>query len=47
MFFKVVDSLEDYVDLMKEIFDFPTIKEYLKTNKILINSLHGGNGNRT
>lgn len=41
---EVIDSLQDYVDLMKEIFDFATIKEYLKTNKILVNSLHGVTG---
>jgi phosphoglucomutase len=46
LFFQVVDSLQDYVDLMKEIFDFATIKEYLKTHKVLINSLHGGNEER-
>ena len=37
-----MDSLQDYVDLMKDIFDFAPIKEYMKTHKILINSLHGG-----
>ena len=28
--------------MMKSIFDFPAIKEYLKSTKILVNSLHGG-----
>ena len=39
---EVVDSLNDYVDLMKSIFDFDVIRNYLKSTKILINSLHGG-----
>lgn len=41
---EVIDSLQDYVELMKEIFDFSIIKEYLKSHKILINSLHGVTG---
>lgn len=41
---EVVDSFDDYVQMMKEIFDFPVIKEYLKGTKILINSLHGVTG---
>jgi phosphoglucomutase len=39
---QVIDSLTDYVDLMKEIFDFSAIKTYLLSHKILVNSLHGG-----
>lgn len=44
---EVIDSVQDYLDLMKEIFDFPKIKEYLATGcdgkpfPILINSLNG------
>lgn len=30
---EVVDSTKDYVDLMKEIFDFDVIREFLRTNK--------------
>merc|ERR1719195_886791 len=29
---------------MKSIFDFPAIKEYLRSTKILLNSLHGVTG---
>nr|CAD7399840.1 unnamed protein product [Timema poppensis] len=47
---EVIDSVEDYLQLMKEIFDFPTIKNLLKGGgakkpfKILINSLNGVTG---
>jgi len=41
---EVVDSLQDYVDLMKSIFDFEAIKKHLQSTKILINSLHGVTG---
>jgi len=41
---EVMDSLKDYVDMMKSIFDFPAIKEYLRSTKILLNSLHGVTG---
>ena len=41
---EVVDSLDDYVDLMKSIFDFNLIKDHLKSIKILVNSLHGVTG---
>ena len=27
---EVMDSLKDYVEMMKSIFDFPAIKEYLR-----------------
>ena len=40
---EVIDQVEDYLEMMKSIFDFDMIKQYLKTNKILLNSLHGGN----
>ena len=41
---EVVDSLDDYVALMKSIFDFNLIKDHLKGIKILLNSLHGVTG---
>ena len=40
----VADSIQDYIDMMKGIFNFEEIKEYLKSQKILINSLHGVTG---
>ena len=45
---EVLDSVQDYLDYMKEIFDFPSIKQLLSgeggQNKLYItaNSLHGG-----
>jgi phosphoglucomutase len=45
---EVVDSVADYVKLMKEIFDFDSLRDLLKGTegrepfKILINSLNGG-----
>ena len=43
---EIVDPTEDYVELMKEIFDFPQIKKMIKEKnfKLLINSLHGATG---
>ena len=44
---EVVDSCKDYVELMKEIFDFGQIRELVaggKNMKVLINSLHGVTG---
>ncbi len=43
-FVEIVDGLDDYVDLMKSIFDFPAISTWVAKNKILINSLHGVTG---
>lgn len=45
---EVVDSVSDYLELMKEIFDFDSIKNLICGTgqaplKILINSMHGGN----
>ena len=40
----VIDSIDDYVEMMKGIFDFDMIKEHLKGINILINSLHGVTG---
>ena len=39
---EIIDPVDDYVEMMKNIFDFPMIKDYLKSLKILLNSLHGG-----
>lgn len=42
---KVVDPVSDYVDLMKEIFNFNAIKDHLKSGfKIIINCMHGVTG---
>ncbi len=41
---EVIDPMDDYVEMMKSIFDFPMIKEHLKSTKILVNSLHGVTG---
>lgn len=45
----IIDSVNDYVELVKEIFDFASIKKLLQgsvsgkpTFKILINSMNGG-----
>ncbi len=44
---EVVDSVDDYLELMKEIFDFESIKNLIQGTgqaplKVLINSMHGG-----
>lgn len=39
---EVVDSVEDYVQLMKKIFDFNLLKNFLSNFSIVINSMHGG-----
>ena len=41
----VIDSVQDYVQLMKEIFDFNLLKGFLSTFPIVINSMHGGKAN--
>jgi phosphoglucomutase len=44
----IKDSVEDYVVLMKEIFDFPLLKAFLSGSgdeggmKLLVNSMNGG-----
>jgi phosphoglucomutase len=40
----VVDPMDDYVEMMKTIFDFSLIKDNLKSTKILLNSMHGVTG---
>lgn len=41
---QVIDSVADYVDYMKEIFDFSAIKSYLSSPgvDVLLNSMNGG-----
>merc|ERR1712088_884888 len=41
---EVIDSIDDYVEMMKGIFDFNVIKEHLKGIKVLLNSMHGVTG---
>lgn len=44
----IKDSVQDYVDLMKEIFDFPLLKTFLDGSgeqagmKLLVDSMNGG-----
>lgn len=44
---EVIDSTTDYVDMLKDIFDFPTIKKFFNSHphfKILFDGLHGVTG---
>jgi phosphoglucomutase len=44
---QIVDSVSDYVDLMKDIFSFDGLKEFFKNNpgfKVLFDSMHGVTG---
>jgi phosphoglucomutase len=44
---QVIDPVKDYVELMKEIFDFGQIKKLVSAGgplKVLINSMHGATG---
>ncbi|GFS74077.1 phosphoglucomutase [Nephila pilipes] len=42
---EIVDSVDDYLLLMKEIFDFPSIKSHISGGfKLLINCMHGVTG---
>jgi phosphoglucomutase len=41
---EVIDITSDYVQLMKEIFDFGAIKSYLQTKRVLLNAMHGVTG---
>lgn len=44
---EIIDSTKDYVDFMKEIFDFDLIRSFIKSNpdfKILFDSLNGVTG---
>ena len=39
---EVIDPVADYVGLMKEIFEFNLLKEFLKDFKIVANGMNGG-----
>ena len=41
---KVVDSVQDYVKLMKEIFDFQMLSDYVQKEniKLVVNGMNGG-----
>jgi phosphoglucomutase len=42
---EVIDSVEDYVTMLKDIFDFPLIKQFIRSNPsftVLFDALHGG-----
>lgn len=42
---EIIDSVDDYITMLKEIFDFPLIKSFLQSNpsfKVLFDGLHGG-----
>ena len=41
---EVKDSVKDYAEYMKEIFDFDAIKKLISGGscKVLINAMHGG-----
>ncbi|KAL1968352.1 hypothetical protein VTN77DRAFT_1881 [Rasamsonia byssochlamydoides] len=44
---EVIDSVADYVDFLKEIFDFDLIREFLNTHKdfkVLFDAMHGVTG---
>lgn len=44
---EIIDSTADYVQMLKEIFDFPQIKDFLHTHKdfkVLFDALHGVTG---
>ncbi len=40
---QVIDSVQDYLELMKDIFNFEALKSYLQTSgvRITVNSLNG------
>lgn len=45
MAIEVIDGIDDYVALMKEIFNFDEIKSFLQSNKnfkVLFDGMHGG-----
>ena len=42
---EIVDSVQDYLELMKEVFDFSKLRELLSGDnslKVLLNAMHGG-----
>ena len=44
---EVIDSVSDYLELMKDIFDFGAIRNFLQNFPILINCMNGGNEMRS
>lgn len=41
---QIIDSVQDYLELMKSIFDFDALRAYFKSGtKITVTSLNGGN----
>ncbi len=38
---EIIDSVKDYVELMKEIFDFPLLKDFVQDFKIIANGMNG------
>ena len=42
---EIIDSVQDYLELMKNVFDFNKLKELLSGDnslKVLLNAMHGG-----
>ena len=40
---EIVDSVTDYVEYMKELFDFPLLKKFIGDGfKVIVNGMHGG-----
>ena len=43
---QIIDSVQDYLELMREIFDFKALRTFFKSGvKITVNALNGGNLN--
>ena len=40
---EIIDSTKDYVEMCKDIFDFPQIKDFLSGKSVLMNGMNGGN----
>lgn len=41
---EIIDNTRDYVELMKEIFDFGHLREYLKGKRVILNGMNGVTG---
>ena len=39
---EVINSITDYVDFMKDLFDFAQLKDFLKDCKIVVNGMNAG-----
>jgi phosphoglucomutase len=39
---EVIDTVHDYMEYMKEIFDFDLLKQFLPTKGVIVNALNGG-----